>query len=85
MEQTPSWDAKISSSSQEIPHILWNPKVHHRAHNSPPLGSTLRPMIPAHTLPSYFLRSISILFFHLHVGIWKGFFTFTSVFPTKTR
>jgi len=67
--QSPSWDANSSSASQEIPHILWNPKVHHCAHNSPPRESTLRPMIPAHTLPSYFLRSISILFFHLHVGI----------------
>jgi len=37
MEQSPSWDANSSSASQEIPHISWNPKVHHSAHNSPPL------------------------------------------------
>jgi hypothetical protein len=36
MEQSPSWEANWSSATQEIPRILWNPKVHHRIHNSPP-------------------------------------------------
>jgi len=30
MEQNPSWEANWSAASQEIPRILWNPKVHHR-------------------------------------------------------
>jgi len=29
MEHSISWEARSHSASQEIPHLLWNPKVHH--------------------------------------------------------
>ena len=33
MVQSPSWEAYWFATSQEIPCILWNPKVHYHTHN----------------------------------------------------
>ena len=35
MQHSPSWEANWFSASQEIPLILWNPKVHCRIHKCP--------------------------------------------------
>jgi hypothetical protein len=35
MELSPFWEADSHSASQQIPHILWYPKVRYYVHKSP--------------------------------------------------
>ena len=48
MQQSSSWEANRFSATQEIPHILWKPKVHYRIHNSPPRVPTPSQIDPVH-------------------------------------
>ena len=56
MEQSPSWEANRFAASQEIPHILWDPKVHFRIHKCPALVPFLSQLHPVHTPTSHFLK-----------------------------
>jgi len=53
MEQCPSREAYQFSASQEIPHILWNPKVHHHVYKCPPPVPILGQIDPVHTSPPH--------------------------------
>ena len=48
------WEANSSSAGQESPRTLWNPTVHHRAHNSPQSVTILSEIRTVHALPYYF-------------------------------
>ena len=82
MEQSPSWEANRFSASQEIPCILWNPKVHYRIQKCVPPVPILNQLDPVHTPHPTSWRSILILPSHLRLGLPSGFLP--SGFPNKT-
>ena len=55
MEQSPSWEANTSSTSQEIHGFLRNPKVHSLVQKSPSPVPILSQINPFH-VPSHFLN-----------------------------
>jgi hypothetical protein len=56
MQQSPPSEANRFAASQEIPRILWNPKVHYRIHKYPPPVPILNQLDPLHTPTSYSLK-----------------------------
>jgi hypothetical protein len=75
-----SWEPASCAAAQELPSILWNPKVHHRVQKNRPLAPILSQINPVHTTPSY-LRFMLILFTHVRLGLPSGLFLFN--FPTN--
>jgi hypothetical protein len=81
MEQSPSWEAKMSSTTEEFPGILWNPKVHYHLHKSPPPVPILSQIDPVHAPIQPLENSILILSSNLHLGLLSS--RLPSGLPTK--
>jgi hypothetical protein len=56
--QSPSWETNSRSASQEIPRLLWNPKVHYCVHSSPQLVPVLSQFSSIHTLTFCFVKPL---------------------------
>jgi hypothetical protein len=70
-ELSPSREAAHCAATQELPSVLWNPRVHCRVHKTSPLVPILSQIDPVHII-TFYLRSILILATHLSLGLPSG-------------
>jgi hypothetical protein len=80
MEQSPSSEANSRLASQEIPGLLWSPKVHYRVHNNPPLVCILSQMHSARVFTLFSPRSILILPLDIHLRPLSDYYI---IFPDQ--
>ena len=82
MEQSPSCEANRFLANKEILCILWNTKIHYRAHKCPPPVPILSQLDPVHTLTSRFLTIHLNIILPSILGLQSG--PFPSDFPIET-
>jgi hypothetical protein len=81
LEQSHSWESNRFSARQEIPRILWNPKLLYRINKFPPPVPVLSHINLVHGPHPASRRPIVILFSHPGLGLLSG--TFPSGFQPK--
>ena len=84
VKHSPFWEVNTFSATQEIPLILWNPKVHCRIHNSSQVLSTLSHTNLVGIFVSYLLK-IKFLSSHLRLGLPHGHFPVFVSLPSHIR
>ena len=82
MEQSPSWGANWFSVTQKIPHISCNTNVRYLIHKTFSLFLIQNHINSVYARYPISWRSISILSFHLRLGLSSGLFPLR--FPNKT-
>jgi hypothetical protein len=80
-EAEPFLRAATCAATQELPSVLWNPKVHYRIHKSPPLVPILSQSDAVHTIPSCLSKIYFTIVPHLRLGLPSG--PFPSEFRTN--
>jgi hypothetical protein len=79
LERSPSSEAANCAATQELPSILWNPKVHYRVHKSTPLVATPRQISPIHTIASYLSKIYFLSLRPFIQGIRRGLRCFVMI------
>jgi hypothetical protein len=74
MEHSSVWETNSLSANQEIPCLLWDPKVHYIVHKSPSRVPLLIQMNPFHIITRSFSKVILILSSQLCLCLTSGFF-----------
>jgi hypothetical protein len=70
IEQSP-WEAYSRSAGNEIPRLVWNPKVHFQVYKSTPVDPILSQINPVQTTTPYFFKIYSnSIFRHFSRKIW---------------